>query len=94
MVELELENWQKVIDTSLTAHFGAAARRQRRMIARSSGGKIIVISAQHTPAAAADCCPLHGSKGGIKMLTCSMAATNGRFNIQTNAIGRLHSRPT
>ncbi|WP_139769005.1 SDR family oxidoreductase, partial [Salmonella enterica] len=31
--------------------------------------------------------PYTAAKGGIKMLTCSMAAEWAQFNIQTNAIG-------
>ncbi|EGA5146709.1 SDR family NAD(P)-dependent oxidoreductase, partial [Salmonella enterica] len=37
MVELELENWQKVIDTNLTSAFLVSRSAAKRMIARNSG---------------------------------------------------------
>ncbi len=87
MVELELENWQKVIDTNLTSAFRSPRTAAKRMIARRSGGKIVNIGSLTSQ--------LHGppsrptaAKGGIKMLTCSMAAEWAQFNIQSNAIGQ------
>ena len=58
MVELELENWQKVIDTNLTSAFLVSRAAAKRMIARNSGGKIINIGSLTSQAA----CPLHGGE--------------------------------
>lgn len=52
MVELELENWQKVIDTNLTSAFLVSRSAAKRMIARNSGGKIINIGSLTSQAAA------------------------------------------
>ncbi|ACS84753.1 MULTISPECIES: SDR family oxidoreductase [Musicola] len=87
MVELELENWQKVIDTNLTSAFIVSRTAARRMIARGTGGKIINIGSLTSQAARPTVAPYTAAKGGIKMLTCSMAAEWAAFNIQTNAIG-------
>ncbi len=87
MVELELENWQKVIDTNLTSAFLVSRSAAKRMIARNSGGKIINIGSLTSQAARPTVAPYTAAKGGIKMLTCSMAAEWAQFNIQTNAIG-------
>ena len=87
MVELELENWQKVIDTNLTSAFLVSRAAAKRMIARNSGGKIINIGSLTSQAARPTVAPYTAAKGGIKMLTCSMAAEWAQFNIQTNAIG-------
>jgi gluconate 5-dehydrogenase len=87
MVELELGNWQKVIDTNLTSAFLVSRAAAKRMIARKSGGKIINIGSLTSQAARPTVAPYTAAKGGIKMLTCSMAAEWAQFNIQSNAIG-------
>ena len=87
MVDLELENWQKVIDTNLTSAFLMSRAAAKRMIACNSGGKIINIGSLTSQAARPTVAPYTAAKGGIKMLTCSMAAEWAQFNIQTNAIG-------
>ncbi|MCW2476734.1 MULTISPECIES: SDR family oxidoreductase [unclassified Symbiopectobacterium] len=87
MVELELENWQKVIDTNLTSAFLVSRAAAKRMIARNTGGKIINIGSLTSQAARPTVAPYTAAKGGIKMLTCSMAAEWAQFNIQSNAIG-------
>lgn len=87
MLELELENWQKVIDTNLTSAFLVARAAAKRMIARQRGGKIINVGSLTSQAARPTVAPYTAAKGGIKMLTCSMAAEWAQFNIQTNAIG-------
>ncbi len=87
MLELELENWQKVIDTNLTSAFLVSRAAAKRMIARNRGGKIINVGSLTSQAARPTVAPYTAAKGGIKMLTCSMAAEWAQFNIQTNAIG-------
>ncbi|WP_054634552.1 SDR family oxidoreductase [Pantoea stewartii] len=87
MLELALEQWQKVIDTNLTSAFLVSRAAAKRMIARHQGGKIINVGSLTSQAARPTVAPYTAAKGGIKMLTCSMAAEWAQFNIQTNAIG-------
>ncbi|WP_300004168.1 SDR family oxidoreductase [uncultured Cedecea sp.] len=87
LVEMELENWQKVIDTNLTSAFIVARAAAKRMIARGKGGKIINMGSLTSQAARPTVAPYTAAKGGVKMLTCAMAAEWAQFNIQTNAIG-------
>lgn len=87
MVELELKDWQRVLDTNLTAAFIVGRETAKRMIARGRGGKIINIASLVSEAARATVAPYTAAKGGIKMLTRSMAAEWARFNIQANSIG-------
>ncbi|HHG8772193.1 TPA: SDR family oxidoreductase [Raoultella planticola] len=87
MVELELTNWQKVIDTNLTSAFIVSRAAAKRMISRGTGGKIINIGSLTSQAARPTVAPYTAAKGGVKMLTCAMAAEWAQFNIQTNAIG-------
>ncbi len=87
MVELELKDWQRVLDTNLTAAFIVGREAAKRMIARGRGGKIINIASLVSEAARATVAPYTAAKGGIKMLTRSMAAEWAKFNIQANSIG-------
>lgn len=87
MIELELEQWQRVIDTNLTSAFIVSRAAAKRMISRGGGGKIINIGSLTSQAARPTVAPYTAAKGGIKMLTCSMAAEWAEFNIQSNAIG-------
>ncbi|MBS1154544.1 MAG: gluconate 5-dehydrogenase [Proteobacteria bacterium] len=87
MVELELKDWQRVIDTNLTSAFIVGKAAATRMIARGTGGKIINIGSLVSEAARATVAPYTAAKGGIKMLTRAMAAEWAQFNIQANTIG-------
>lgn len=87
MVELSLEDWNRVINTNLTAAFLVGRATARRMIARKQGGKIINIGSLTSEAARATVAPYTVAKGGIKMLSRAMAAEWAQFDIQANSIG-------
>ena len=87
MVELDVKDWQRVIDTNLTGAFIVAREAAKRMIARGRGGKIINIGSLVSEAARATVAPYTAAKGGIKMLTRSMAAEWAQYDIQANSIG-------
>jgi len=87
MLELELADWQRVLDTNLTAAFLVGREAARRMVARGRGGKIINIGSLTSEAARATVAPYTVAKGGIKMLSRAMAAEWARHDIQANSIG-------
>ena len=87
MVELDLADWQRVIDTNLTSAFLVGKQAAKRMIARGRGGKIINIGSLTSEAGRATVAPYTVAKGGIKMLSRAMAAEWGQFDIQANSIG-------
>lgn len=87
MVELELKDWQRVVDIHLTGTFLVSREAAKRMIKRNSGGKFINICSLTSEQARPTVAPYTAAKGGIKMLTKSMSAEWGQFNIQANAIG-------
>ncbi len=87
MLELSLADWQRVIDTNLTAAFLVGREAARRMVARGRGGKIINIGSLTSEAARATVAPYTVAKGGIKMLSRAMAAEWAQFDIQANSIG-------
>jgi gluconate 5-dehydrogenase len=87
MVDLALADWQRVIDTNLTAAFLVGRAAARRMIARGRGGKIINIGSLTSAAARATVAPYSVAKGGIKLLSKAMAAEWAKHDIQANSIG-------
>jgi gluconate 5-dehydrogenase len=87
MLELELKDWQRVIDTNLTAAFLVGKEAAKRMVARGRGGKIINIGSLTSEAARATVAPYTVAKGGIKLLSKAMAAEWAQFDIQANSIG-------
>ena len=87
MLELALADWQRVIDTNLTAAFLVGRAAARRMIARGRGGKIVNIGSLTSAAARATIAPYTVAKGGIKLLSQAMAAEWAQHGIQANSIG-------
>jgi gluconate 5-dehydrogenase len=86
MIELEAADWRRVLEANLTSAFLIGREAARRMIARG-GGKIVNIGSLTSEVARATIAPYTAAKGGIKLLTRSMAAEWAAHNIQANAIG-------
>lgn len=87
LLDMPLEDWEKVINTNLTSTFIVAKEVARRMIDRKKGGKIINVSSLNTEMARPNIGNYCASKGGIKMLTKSMATEWGKYGINVNALG-------
>jgi gluconate 5-dehydrogenase len=86
LLEVPLADWQRVIDTNLTAAFLVGREAARRMVPRKAG-KIINIGSLTSAAARATVAPYTVAKAGIKLLSKSMAAEWAQHNIQANSIG-------
>ena len=86
LVDLAAADWRRVLETNLTSAFLIGREAAKRMIARG-GGKIINIGSLTSEVARATIAPYTAAKGGIKLLTRSMAAEWAGHNIQANAIG-------
>ncbi len=84
--EMKMEEWSRVIEVNLNAVFFLSQQVAIGMIKRGKG-KIINISSINAEGARPTIANYCASKGGIKMLTKSMATEWGPYNIQTNAIG-------
>lgn len=80
------EEWDRVINTNLKALFLVSKAFVKHMIERQSG-KIINIGSLQSKLGRATVSPYAASKGGVKMLTRSMAAEWAKHNIQVNGIG-------
>ncbi|MDF0727298.1 SDR family oxidoreductase [Cytobacillus sp. S13-E01] len=84
--ELSVEDWETVIDVNLNSVFYVSQCVFKYMKPRLKG-KIINITSLNAEAARPSIGNYCASKGGLKMLTKSMATEWGKYNIQTNAIG-------
>lgn len=83
--ELARSDWDAVIATNLSSVFYVSQPIARAMVERGSG-KIINIGSVTSKLARQTISPYGAAKGGIQMLTQSMAADLARFNIQVNAM--------
>ncbi|MBO3761823.1 SDR family oxidoreductase [Ciceribacter sp. L1K22] len=86
LVEFTAAEWHKVLDTNLTSAFLVAREAAKRMIPRGQG-KIINIGSLMSNFARPTVAPYTAAKGGIRLLTQSMAAEWAEHGIQSNAIG-------
>ena len=84
--DLELEDWDAVIRTDLTAPFLVSKYVARGMI-KSGGGKIINMCSLMSELGRDTVGAYAAAKGGLKMLTRNMATEWARHNIQANGIG-------
>jgi gluconate 5-dehydrogenase len=79
-------DWDTVVATNLTGVFALAQAVGRHMLARGRG-KIINIGSVMSQVGRATIPAYSATKGGVKLLTQSLAAEWGRHNIQVNGIG-------
>ena len=86
IIELEIEEWKKVLDADLTSAFLVSQAVARGMIACRSG-KIINICSMQSELGRPTISAYAASKGGLKMLTKSMTVEWAKYNIQINGIG-------
>ncbi|NOU88404.1 glucose 1-dehydrogenase [Paenibacillus sp. LMG 31460] len=84
--ELSLEEWHKVMDTNLTGPFVACREAIKYMLAHNILGNIINVSSVHQKIPK----PLHAhyasSKGGLRMLTETLALEYAPHGIRINTI--------
>jgi NAD(P)-dependent dehydrogenase (short-subunit alcohol dehydrogenase family) len=85
-LELSLETWRHVLDIDLTGAFLAAQEAARRMVDAGRGGRIVNVTSvhEHVPlfGASAYC----ASKGGLGLLTKTMALELAEHGITVNSI--------
>lgn len=86
LAEMTAENWRKVIDVNLTSAFLVGQAVALKMIPRGKG-KIINITSLNAELARTNIANYSSAKGGLKMLTKSMATEWGKYGLTCNAIG-------
>jgi gluconate 5-dehydrogenase len=86
LTDMSLAQWQQVLDVNLTGAFLVARAVAPGMIVRRRG-KIINVCSLMSEATRPTTGNYTAAKGGLKLLTKSMAVEWGRHNIQANGIG-------
>jgi gluconate 5-dehydrogenase len=84
--DFSLEDWNNLLKVDLTGAFIVSKAVVKGMINRKAG-KIINICSLQSELARPSIAPYATAKGGLKMLTRSMAAEWAKYNIQVNGIG-------
>jgi glucose 1-dehydrogenase len=93
LVDMELAQWQKVIDVNLTGQFLCAREAAKEFIRRGvvpevsrSAGKIICVSSVHQIVPWAGHVNYASSKGGVGMLMRTLAQELAPHHIRVNAV--------
>lgn len=86
LVDMEVDDFKKVLDVDLVSPFIMAKAIVPGMIQRGQG-KVINICSMMSELGRDTVGAYAAAKGGLKMLTQNMATEWARFNIQTNGIG-------
>ncbi len=94
--DFPLEDWQAVLEMDLTVPFLLAQRIGRAMIERQQGGSIINIASLASAATRPGIAAYTAAKGGLALLTKSLAVEWAKHNIPVNAIapGYFHTEMT
>jgi NAD(P)-dependent dehydrogenase (short-subunit alcohol dehydrogenase family) len=95
-LEIELGEWQGVIDVNLTGAFLAAQAAARRMVEQGRGGVIVNVTSVHEHIPLSGSTPYTASKHGLGGLTKVMALELGQHGIRVNAVapGQIATRMT
>jgi len=86
VLELEQQDWDRVLSVNLRAPFLCAQRAGRVMRDNKTGGKIINISSVHAYDARRYYAHYSAAKGALETLTKSLALELAEFNIQVNSV--------
>ena len=86
ILEMKARDFREILDVNLTGQFIMAKTVAQGMVARGNG-KIINICSMMSELGRDTVSAYAASKGGLKMLTRSMATEWARYNIQINGIG-------
>jgi gluconate 5-dehydrogenase len=86
ILEMKAEEFRQVLDVDLTGPFIVSKTVARGMVERG-GGKIINMCSMMSELGRNTVSAYAAAKGGLKMLTKSMATEWARYNIQANGIG-------
>jgi NAD(P)-dependent dehydrogenase (short-subunit alcohol dehydrogenase family) len=78
--------WDLIMNTNIKGAFFCAQRTARGMIDRGGGGSIINLSSTNGTVAEADVLVYNVSKGGMEMLTKSLALELAAYGIRVNAL--------
>ena len=85
-LEITPEHWDRIIAVNLRGQFLVAQAVARRMVAAGHGGVIVNMSSTNGLVGEEQYAHYNASKGGILLLTKTMALELGKFGIRVNAL--------
>ncbi len=85
-IDMTTEHWDRVLDVNLRGQFLVARRVARSMIRHGTGGAIVNMASTNALEGEAGYAHYNASKGGIVMLTRTMAVELGPHGIRVNAL--------
>jgi len=86
-VDFPLDEVRKIVDVNLIGPLMVAQAAARQMMKQGHGGRIINISSVHEDLPMPTNAPYCASKGGLRMLTRTIAVELAKHNITVNNIG-------
>ena len=86
VLELEFEEWRRVIDVDLNGGFLCAQRAARRMVDSGARGRIINVTSVHEHVPLRGAAPYCAAKGGLGLLTKVMALELAEHGITVNSV--------
>jgi len=92
-LEVTQEEWDRMLAINLTGVF-MCSQAAARVMARGGGGSILNVTSVNGFVPQPQCCAYGAAKGGVEILTRSMATDLAPYNIRVNAIapGPIQSR--
>ena len=85
-LELETDRWDRMLDVNLRGQFLVAQRVARAMVTRGRGGAIVNMASTNAFEGEAGYAHYDASKGGVAMLTRTMAIELAPHGIRVNAL--------
>lgn len=85
-LEIDPKEWQRIVDVNLTGLFNVAQLVARQMATQPEGGAIVNMASKNGIAAEVKYAHYNASKGGVILLTKSMALDLAHLNIRVNAV--------
>lgn len=85
-LDITPEHWDRMLDVNLRGEFLVAQAVAKRMVARGSGGAIVNMSSTNGLVGEDRYAHYNASKGGVLLLTKTMAIELGQYGIRVNAL--------
>ncbi|MBX3014360.1 MAG: SDR family oxidoreductase [Caldilineaceae bacterium] len=84
-LEMDEADWDRVVDVDLKGTFLCSRYALEAMVPRRQGN-VINIASVHTVATLPEAAPYAAAKGGVHMMTCSLAIEFAPYGIRVNAV--------